>query len=249
MKKILIVLISFAFISSISTVVSAETITDPTSDVYHWDYTGSAWGWDTNIGNKPNIDITELTYVVNGGQVTLSLKVAGTIENSEDISYTIWLNTTDSYYTAGWTNGEGYGMGMSTEEGSLDFDVEPEISTSGNTFVVTFDAVGTFTGIEEFWGFSQEFYDLSDELTGEYWADWAPESYSWYDEDDSDDTSVDDNGDDDTGDDDTGSTDSGDTGNADENTNVPPPSGTPGFEILALIAAFAAILLIIKKRE
>ncbi|MFO8077246.1 MAG: hypothetical protein R6U21_01190 [Thermoplasmatota archaeon] len=244
MKKILVLPISLVLLAAIGATVTAESVTDPTGDVYHWKYTDTTWGWDTNIGDKPNIDITDLTYTINGDQVTLSMNVAGTIASSEGISYTIWLNTTDSYYTAGWTNGEGYGMGVSTEEGSYEMDFEPEISVSGNTITVTFDTVGTFTGIDAFWGFSQEFYDSSEGMAGEYWADWAPESYSWYEGDDT-------NGDDTDGDTSGETDDSGDTGETSDdgtNTNTPPPSGTPGFELIALITAFAAIVFILKKR-
>ena len=257
MKKTILILISIAFIASFSMVASAETVTDPTGDVYHWDYTDTTWGWDTNIGDKPNIDITELTYTVNGDQVTVVMKVAGTIANAEGISYTIWLNTTDSYYTAGWTNGEGYGMGVSTEEGSYEMDFEPEISASGNTISVTFDTVGTFTGIDAFWGFSQEFYDINEGMAGEYWADWAPETYSWYEGEDSGETGGDDTGSEDTGEDDSGDTEGDDTGGSDTGDSTDDSSsedegtgsGTPGFELIALLGAFAVLFIVTKKRR
>ncbi len=248
MKKIIALPISLVLLAAIGATVTAESVTDPTGDVYHWQYTDTTWGWDTNIGDKPNIDITDLTYSVTGDQLTLSMKVAGTIASSEGITYTIWLNTTDSYYTAGWANGEGFGMGVSTEEGSYEMDFEPEISASGNTITVTFDTVGTFTAIDAFWGFSQEFHDLSEGMAGEYWADWAPESYAWYEGGSSSGDSGDTGGDD-TGDDTSGETgDTGETGDDGTNINTPPPSGTPGFELLALITAFAAIVFILKKK-
>jgi len=98
-----ILFVSVAVMLLSSMVVSADkTESDPTGDVWHWDYTGGVYGWDANVGNRPNIDVTEISYAVSGTQVTLNLKVAGTISSSELIHYYVYLNTSDSTYMLSW---------------------------------------------------------------------------------------------------------------------------------------------------
>ena len=60
-----------------------------------------------------------------------------------------------------------------------------------------------------------------------------------------DDTGGDDTGDDDTGEDDTGGDDTGGDDTGDDDTG----GGTPGFELLILIAAIAVALIILRKRK
>lgn len=253
MKKILILLISFAIIVSYGMTASAESITDSTGDIYHWHQTGGAYGWDTNVGDKPNIDITEISYTVSGDQVTITLDVVGTIVSSELVSYWAYLNTSDSNYYMAWNNGQGVGWGASTDEGSYQMDYTPEITASGGTITATYDVIGTFeTGIEV-WGWAAEYTTYGD-MSNEWWADWAPESYSMYDEDDSSDTSGDDTDTDDSNQDSDNDTNGDGTDTTNENSESDDDgkdssSGTPGFEFLALIAAFSAIIILVKKRK
>ena len=247
MKKILILLISLVFIATLCTNAIAESVTDSIGDVYHWRNTGTTWGWDTNIGNKPNIDITDLSYSINGEQVTITMTVVGTITNSELVTYWAYLNTSDSTYMFSWNNGEGFGFGTNIEEGSYDMDFDPEITANGNTITATFDVIGTFQTIDEVWGWAAEYTTYGD-TAAEWWADWAPEEYSWFEDGDSGDTSEDDNSDDSSSDDsngdDNGSTDSEDTNNENQNTK-----GTPGFEVFALLTALIAMIYIFKRRN
>ena len=247
MKKTLAILISFAFLAALGTTVSAETVTDSTGDVWHWNYTGSTWGWEYNSVGKSNIDITELGYTVNGQQVTLTLKVAGTITNSDVVYYWAYLNTSDSHYWFNWANGEGSAMAMNTAEGSFQMDTDPEISVNGNTITVVYTVVGTFSAGTELWGWAAEYTTYGD-TTNEWWADWVPNEESpYYDQYSSD--SGDDNGDDNTDSGDSGSTDAGGSDGDDTGTNIPQPPSTPGFEFIALIASFAIFLIILRKRR
>ena len=232
MKKIFVILIGFAFIASMGIIVSAQSgsVTDPIGDVMHWRHTDTTWGWETNIGNKPNIDITEISYIVVEDQVTLSFEVAGTITNSDLVSYWAYLNTTDSNYMLYWTNGEGTGWAMSTSGDSFQMDYSPDITASGNTITATYDAIGTFTSDINLWGWAVEYTVYGDTMS-DWWADWAPNEESPYyeqyrGEDDPD--PVDD---------------------PTDPSRPAPPDGTPGFELFALITAFAAIVFIIKKRQ
>ena len=250
MKKMIILLISIVFLATFMTSVSAETTTDPTGDVYHYRYTGGVYGWDYNVADKPNIDITDIAYTINGDQVTLTVTVAGTIANSELVSYWTYLNTSDSNYMFSWMNNEGIGWGTNTNEGSYQMDFEPDITVSGNTISATYDVVGTFSN-PDVWGWAAEYTSYGD-TNAEWWADWVPNDESpYYDEysGDSGDTSGDDTDTGDTGSDDTGSTDSGETDSGDQNTNAPPPTGTPGFEFIFLIAAVGLLSVVLRKRR
>jgi len=248
MKKTAFYIAGFFALTLLSVSLSAEAVSDQTGDVYHWHLTEGAYGWDENVGNKPNIDITEISYTTSNNQVILTLKVAGSISNSELISYSAYLNTSDSNYYLTWNNGEGIGMATSTKDGSYDMDFDPEIVASGNTITATYDNIGTFeTGIEV-WGWAAEYTTYGD-MSGEWWGDWAPESYAMYDDTESKNTGNTDNTDDSSNTDDISSTDA-ETGNKDKNTNVPPPpSGTPGFEFIVLLTSLVLLLSIIKKRK
>lgn len=197
----------------------SDSIRDPTDDVMQYMYHDGRYGWKVNIGNKPHIDITDVTYSASGDKVTLSLKVDGTISRSEDIVYHIYLNTSDSHYWLTWINDEGIGMAMNLEQGSFEMDPDPEITTTGNTISATYNVIGSFTSDVFLWGWAAEYTEYGD-TSAEWWGDWAPNDESpYYEQYTADPVSMD------------------------------AANGTPGFEMIALIIAFAAILFILKKRE
>lgn len=251
MKKIFAIAMGL-LLSLLGISVSAETVTDQTSDVYHWHQSAGSYGWEANVGNKPNIDIEEVSYNLNNDKLTLSIKVVGTISSSEMVSYWCSLNSSNSNYYFGWEQGTGTGFGISSE-GSYQM-VEPEITVSDDTLTAIFDKVGTLDTGVEFYGWSAEYTSYGD-TSNEWWGDWAPESYAAaYDGADSEDSSNTDT-DDATNGDETDNTDSetanpvaadGDNQNKDDSTDI--PSGTPGFGFIALITALAAIVLIFKKK-
>lgn len=251
MKKITKAILYIAGIFTLvllSVSIPAETVVDETNDVYHWHVTEGSYGWDANIGNKPNIDITELSYTKSSTQVIITFKVAGSISDSELTSYWAYLNTSDSNYYFSWNQGKGAGMATSTKDDSYDMDFDPDIAAEGDTITATFNNVGTFESGIELWGWAVEYTTYGD-MSGEWWGDWAPESYGMYDVEETSDQNGEDN---ETGDTDDGSSDTTDTGEEDDgtqNTDIPPPSGTPGFELFILITGIIAILLFIKKRK
>ena len=60
--------------------VSAES--DSTGDVWHWRVSETDWSWE-HSGGKPNIDITSVSHTITGSEATLTMTVAGTIQDSE----------------------------------------------------------------------------------------------------------------------------------------------------------------------
>jgi len=219
-RSIFVIGLSVLVLSSLT--VSAEAETDPTGDVAHWDISDGYWGWHYNIANKPNVDITEISYSVGEDQLTITIKVAGTIQNSELNMYMAYVNTSDATYWMMWSEGQGSGMAMSTVEGSYEMDFEPDITASGNTITCIFNAVGTDYTNPELWCYAVEYVAVGD-TAQEWWGDWAPGTYSpFYGEEE--------NG-----------------GNGGSGT--PPSSGTPGFETLAVIAALGVVFIILRRKK
>lgn len=180
MKKLLAMLICFAFIATIGTTTSAQSssITDQTGDVLHYREQDGSWTWGANIENKPNIDITEVNYVVNGDTISLSLTVDGTISTSELVGYYVYLITSDSSYTFWHLGNEDFGMATSTGDGDFQYS-DADVTVSGDTMTATYDVVGTFSTIDDFYGLAHE-YTVSGDTSSEWWTDYAPNDESPY---------------------------------------------------------------------
>ncbi len=180
MKKLLAMFICFAFIATIGTTTSAQSgsITDQTGDVLHYREQDGSWSWDANIENKPNIDITEVNYVVTGDTLSLSLMVAGTISDSELVGYYAYLITSDSSYSFWHLGSEVFGIATSTGDGDFQYS-DADITVSGDTITATYDVVGTFSTVDEFYGFANE-HTVSGDTSSEWWTDYAPNDESPY---------------------------------------------------------------------
>ena len=155
--------------------VSAES--DDAGDVWHWRVSETAWSWE-HSGGKPNIDITSVSYTITGSEATLTMTVAGTIEDSEEIIYYMHLVGDDetTYYQAFYVNGEGMVMGYGGYSG---FFEQLENPVSGNTFTATFE-IDNPDATYSVWAYSGEYAEVGDE-SGEAWWDYAPNTYSpWY---------------------------------------------------------------------
>lgn len=212
---------------------AATGISDGTGDVWHWYYTGTAGSWGGNVGNKPNIDITEISYTVNNNKITLSLKVVGTIQTSDKLVYWVYYNTTEATYWMSYTNGTGTGFGMKKGEMNLtsyeNFTTSTEnITISGNTLSVVLDALGDTSQVE-LWGWAAEYTTFKD-VAAEWWGDWAPNSKLPFTP---------------------GTGGNTDGNNTDGNTNNGNNTGTktPGFEVIPVIAAVAITAILLRRRR
>ena len=152
--------------------VSAES--DSTGDVWHYyALSETNWGWEAHTGSKPNIDITSVSDTITGSEATLTMTVAGTIEDSDKIMYYIMMTSDESYYTAYYVDGESYCIGTGG------YPIELLNPVSGNTFTATFeiDNPGATYTVH---GYTIEYKEVGEEL-GEMWQDYAPDTYSpWY---------------------------------------------------------------------
>ncbi|MBE3120869.1 MAG: hypothetical protein IMZ43_02490 [Thermoplasmata archaeon] len=218
-----IVLIGVSGLLLLTLPVSATSINDGTGDVYHWTNTGTAWSWRANIGDKPNVDITEVSYSIDGNKLTLKLEVAGTIQTSEYYWYNVYFNSSDTIYYWMWSNGSG--LGAATNQGQQAFDFVQNFTVSGNSISAEFNVIGnTSTGVE-LWGQAHQYTTAgANQQTTEWWGDWAPNTHF------------------------TGQVTGDDTGN-DDNTGDKPKPSTPGFEAIAVIAAVGLALILLKRRK
>lgn len=150
--------------------IGEETITDPIGDVAHWVYSGDSWHWEYDVNDKPNIDITEISYMMNEDNISLILKVSGNIQDSKLHHYFVILITSNASYFMGWEEGEGIGGAITN---GIFFFANPEIS--GDTLSCTFRVLDDDYSNVEFYGYSAEYAELVN-VTSEFWVDYAPDS-------------------------------------------------------------------------
>ena len=159
-----------------SLTVSAETVTDGTGDIYHWYWNADSgtFGWQVSTDEKPNIDITELSYTIGGETATFVMKVAGNIEDTQYISYWTTYTSDEVTYFYTYTNGEVLGMASNSE--TTLFDTEAEVTVSVDTLTIEFDSVGEGITNLEFHGYAHIWTETGGE-SGESWWDYAPDTY------------------------------------------------------------------------
>jgi hypothetical protein len=222
----------------------AETESDPEGDVWHYVF---PYYESQTVSDQPNSDIKEISAEINGDQITLSMTLwpGGTFTrgSNEYASYIMFFNTTDAYYMMTYsdiieTEARGAGMGFTLTDYNPPMTTG-EVVVNGNTISVTMDKVGNettstnFYGISWIWeGYGAEQYNL------DHWHDWVGD-YDW-------DPNLDpESGDDGDGD---GDGDDGDS-NTSSGTQQPSPSGTPGFETIAVIASLGVAFIYLRKRK
>jgi hypothetical protein len=224
-----IVIVSVLVLLGSCFTAAATSISDGTGDIWHWAQTGTSWSWQGNVGNKPNIDITEVSYTVNEDKITLSLKVSGTIQTSDKVGYYLWYNSTDSQYTLIYSNGTGVAYGINGGD-FMNSSYAQNVTVLGNTLSAVLNVVGDTSKVE-LWGYAVEYTTTAMDQYSEWWGDWAPNEKFTYD----------------TG---TGGSSTGDANSTTPNNNgSAPKSNTPGFEIILLTAAIAITLILIRKRR
>ena len=253
-SSMIIIGISVLVLSSMSAV--AET--DGTGDLWHWYATETSWGWGEATGH-PNIDITDVSYTINGLELTLSMTVSGTIQTAENIIYMIYSGdpNEDIFYTVLYQNDYGVwtGTGVGGQNAGL---LEDPISADGKTLSATFTLVEDTT-ISPYAN-AIEYSQSDDMLTSEWWQDWYPNEYfsgdggpvtnddvtCWQCNENNESVSQ--------------TFPAGTTcgeGDAEEypyNTepncgNGAPPTGTPGFEGFILIGALTIAMILLRKRD
>jgi len=231
--------VAILILSSLS--VCAETESDTQGDVWHFIY--PYWQTQT-IENKPNVDIKEISADISGDQITLSITLwpGGAFERSEyDAAvYVMFYNTSDAYYWMTYVDAVeqeepvGLAWGILLEGGGL--PAIGEVTVNDNILSSTLNITGEDTTALEFYGTAWlwEKYGTAEQYTGEQWVDWVGD-YEF-------------TGEIDPGDGD-GDGDGNGNGGGDGNGDGDGDGTTPGFEALALIAAVAIALIILRRRK
>lgn len=149
----------------------AATVDDDTGDVFHWRWSENLgrYSWAHAVTDKPNVDITELSYDVSGETLTLSMTVQGTIEDDDGVWYWAYYNTSDATYTMYYVNGSGTAFG----QGGSSYTTG-NVTVSSSSISASIDLLGSDTRVE-FYGWAASGYTGEDDA--EYWQDWAPNDY------------------------------------------------------------------------
>jgi hypothetical protein len=223
-----IVIVSLLILLGSCFTAAAVSVSDGTGDVWHWTNTGTAWSWVGNVGNKPNVDIKEISYEVNDAKITLKLEVAGSIQTSDKVGYYLWYNSTDTVYTMTYMNGQGGAYGVKGGN-FMNSSYTQNVTISGDTLSAVLDVVGDTSQVE-LWGMAVEYTTTANDQTAEWWGDWAPNSKLPFTP---------------------GTGGNTDGNNTDGNTNDGNNTGTktPGFEVIPVIAAVGIATILLRRRR
>ena len=219
-SSILLISLVVLLLSAMS--VNAES--DGPNDVWH--QKGSEveqkYSWEAYTGTKNNIDITDVSYSIAGSTATITMNTVGAMTpNTENVVYTMHLQASESgYYMVMYSNGNGAVMGMGDFVG---FGSELDNPITGNTFTATFDVDDPNLDYQAI-GFNVESSN-PDAEHGEAWWDYAPNTEAPY-----------------YGLGGNGGTNGGTNGGSDN-------GGTPGFEIITLIAALGIAFIILRRKH
>lgn len=218
-----IVCVAICTLICASFTASAISVSDPTGDVQYVNENG----YVGNVSDKPNIDITQLSAIVNGDSVTLSLMVSGTIEVSYNVTYWAWVNSTDTQYTVAVNHGIIMGMSMNRSTYVREF-TNGSVTGTSNTVSAVFNITGS-TSMVDLSALAKEGTLMSNATTRNFWYDEA--------------VYVNTNNTTGTDTDNTTGTDT------DNTTGTSPGKKTPGFELLPVIAAIAITAVLLRRRR
>lgn len=222
LRKYGIVMISLLMLLGSCFMAAATSVSDGTGDVWHWAQTGTSWSWQGNVGNKPNIDITEVSYSVDENKITLKLEVAGSIQTSDKVVYWVYYNSTDTTYWLSYSNGIGNGWGM--KGGTFNITSADNVTVSGDTLSVVLEVLGDTSKVE-LWGYAVEYTTTFGDQTNEWWGDWVPNEKFTY------------------------NTRTDGTDGIPKDNESGTKTKTPGFELVLVLTAVAVALIVLRKRR
>jgi len=229
-SSMLIVGICVLLLSSMT--VSAET--DASGDVLHWTGTTDWHDWGWNVADRPNIDITNISYSIEG-RLTISMSVAGSFNTGLSL-YHLEFNSPDAYYRVVYNPESGVDpivtalpTDLTLEEFATYVQPPSETSIQDGALMATIDWITEDHTMTEFYGWAQE-WETEDEKALEAWLDYAPDSHSPY-------GSYDDYYGSDGG--------NGGSGSGGDDDN----GGLPGFEVVSVIAALGVAFIVMRRKR
>jgi len=235
--KISILIFYAAIILILATMnVTAEIASDEQGDVRYYEPPY----WKTqNVTNQPNVDIKEISAVIKDDKITLSMTLwpDGLFNRSENeyVVYRLFVNTSDAMYQILYTDAAGEGAATGIASGILIEDIGGaplinNISVNSSTINSTLDLIGESTTVGDLIGtaWMYEYFDPMEQENGKQWLDYIG-NYDFTGEfepvvDEEDDKE-------------------------DEDEEVEEDKGIPGFEIIIVIFAIVATLIIMRRRK
>jgi hypothetical protein len=218
--------VALCILTCTSSTASAISVSDPTGDVTYGDESGPI----AQVDNRSNVDITQLSAIVNGDSVTLSLTVAGTIEISPDVLYLAYVNSTDTQYSIALNHDSRAGISMNRNTKEMKY-TNGSVTVTGNTLSAVFNLDG-ITSMVVLSAFTQAVKRYSTGRLALVWFDNA----SYMNINDSTDTN-------------TNTSNNTDGNNTNDNTVTSTGKNTPGFELLLVIAAVTITVILLKRRR
>lgn len=184
---------------------------------------------------SPNVDIKRVELSENGGVVTVSMRVKGTITDHDDIYYEIFLKDDgDGFFEIHYTNGDAM---ITAYTGTFGSNFEPTVNGVGTdtlSFVFSREQIGNPNVLEVSWAIALDEEQTEADMAGPD-AEYPP---GYVDPGDDDENGDDENG---NGDDEDGSTEDDETKDVDEDT--------PGFAFVMLVVSISSAVLIYRKKR
>ena len=202
----------------VSFTASALNFSDPKADV---NYSNGSDDYG-EVRNKPNIDISQLAYIVKGNYVTLSLTVVGDIQISKNVVYMAYINSTDTQYSMLFNNENIIGQSMNRISRVCEY-ANGSVLVTGDTLSAVFNLRGNASMVE-IDGLAEEGNFTESGPTGDLWMDEARFTYPT-------------------------PTNNTSENNTNGNTGTSPGKKTPGFELLPVIAAVTITAILLRRRR
>jgi len=160
------IFIILTFVLSYS--VLALEITDQKDDVEHYIKDPSSREY---VSDKPNLDVTQVSYNIDGEVVTLQLTIKGVIADDASITYYAEYECSDALYQFTYSNGNLNSQASEMVNGekkligsAIDYTIDP-----ANTIKVTYNVIGMGGSDGDLYGYAGE--DFPGIGVNEYWVD------------------------------------------------------------------------------
>ena len=157
----------------------SDSLNDGEGDVWHWYVTETTWGWGYNK-ERPNIDIKQITMSESGGTVTVTMKVKGTITDSEKIMYQLSIvDDQNISYNILYSNETCTLYGVGEAMYIVGADLSANTSHSGGTLTTRFQLTdigspGQLKFATDMAGWTHDYAETGD-TSGEYYYDMVPD--------------------------------------------------------------------------
>jgi len=223
---ILIMSIGLLLLSSFS--ASAGSIDDQPNDVIHYKWSDiNDWYFELEVEEKQSIDIDEMSLEIVGEQAVFTMTLYGNVM-TDQLYYYMGTYSSDeaTYFFIYGTSPEGETASSGVWSTSTGSGPATSVIADGKKIEATFDTNIEGSTNVDIWGVATEYTEYGNSLV-EHWVDYSP---------------------DDKFEGDLFDPDNGNGNNTNETTNKK-DDGTPGFEAIALLAAVAVALVLLKRRR